>query len=214
MKREIDVAGGAGPRRAVRRRMSTDERRSEIVAIAAEQFDVAGYTNTSMDEIAQAVGIAKATLYHYFASKDEILHSIHEAFIDLLIARHSQRLQAGILSEEQLLLEVMADILELMETHRGHVRVFFEHHRELPDGAREAILTKRDQYEAMVEDIIVRGIASGAFRETDPHLAALAAFGMCNWAYQWYRSGGGLDHREIAYRFWGYLVQGLGAPKA
>jgi AcrR family transcriptional regulator len=213
MKREVQPPAGGKPLRAARRGMSTDERRREIVTTAAELFDDAGYTNTSMDEIAQAVGIAKATMYHYFASKDEILHSIHEEFIDLLIARHEQRLAAAGLRQDQLLLEVMADILELMETHRGHVRVFFEHHRELPDGDREAIRTKRDRYEDMVEGVIADGIKAGIFRDTDVHLAALATFGMCNWAYQWYRVGGRLRPREIAYHFWGFLVQGLGAPR-
>jgi AcrR family transcriptional regulator len=124
--------------RQVRRRLSVDERRQEIVRTAADLFDRAGYSSTTMEDIAHAVGIAKPTLYHYFKSKDEILFWIHEEFIDLLINRHEQRLQA-LLDPNQLLLEVMADILELMETHRGHVRVFFEHHRELPILDRETI---------------------------------------------------------------------------
>ena len=48
-------------------------------------------------------------------------------------------------------------------------------------------------------------------RQTDAHLATLAMFGMCNWAYQWYRPGGSLRSREIAYQFWNYLIYGLGA---
>lgn len=199
--------------RAARRRMSPAERRQQIVTLAAELFDEGGYTSTTMDDIARGVGVAKPTLYHYFPSKDEILHAIHEEFIDLLIHRHEQRAATG-LGPEQLLLEVMADILELMETHRGHVRVFFEHHRELPASEREAIKVKRDKYEQFVEDVITEGIREGAFRETDPHLATLAAFGMCNWAYQWYRAGAPLRSREVAYQFWNYLVYGISAGQA
>jgi hypothetical protein len=125
------------------------------------------------------------------------------------MTRHEARATAG-LRPEQLLLEAMADILELMETHRGHVRVFFEHHRELPPEAREPIRIKRDRYETIVENLISEGIELGVFRRTDPHLATLATFGMCNWAYQWYRPGGPMRPREIAYQFWNYLVHGLG----
>ena len=50
-------------------------------------------------------------------------------------------------------------------------------------------------------------------RQTDRHLATLATFGMCNWAYQWYRPGGPLRSREIAYQFWSYLVYGLGTDQ-
>ena len=192
--------------------MSPAERRQQIISLAAGLFDKSGYTNTTMDDIAREVGVAKPTLYHYFPSKDDILHAIHEEFIDLLISRHEARAGTG-LRPEQLLLEAMADILELMETHRGHVRVFFEHHRELPAEARGPIRVKRDRYEKIVEDLIGEGMDRGVFRETDRHLATLATFGMCNWAYQWYRPGGALRSREIAYQFWNLLVYGLGTDK-
>lgn len=195
--------------RKARRRLSVGERRAEIIRTAAELFDADGYANATMEDIAHAVGIAKPTLYHYFSSKDEILFGIHEEFIDLLISRHESRLGVG-LDASQLLLEVMADILELMETHRGHVRVFFEHHRELPAAQQETIRLKRDAYEQMVTNVFADGIEQGVFRQMDPHLAALAMFGMCNWAYQWYRSGGSMRSRDIGYKFWSHLVYGVG----
>ena len=192
--------------------MSPVERRQQIVTLAAGLFDQSGYSSTTMDDIAREVGVAKPTLYHYFPSKDDILLAIHEEFIDLLIGRHEARVSTG-LRPEQLLLEVMADILELMETHRGHVRVFFEHHRELPAAAREPIKVKRDRYEKIVEDLYAEGIALGVIREVDTHLAALATFGMCNWAYQWFRKDGPYRTRELAYQFWNYLIYGLGTDQ-
>src|SRR5713226_5835632 len=108
-------------------RSYADERRRSVISGAAALFDNAGYYNTSVEDIAGAVGLRKPTLYHYFKSKDEILFWLHEEFIDLLIGRQKARL-ATRMSPEQRLLEAMGDILELMDTHRGHVRVFFEHH--------------------------------------------------------------------------------------
>ena len=192
--------------------MSPTERRQQIISLAAGLFEESGYASTTMDDIAREVGVAKPTLYHYFPSKDDILHAIHEEFIDLLMSRHEARSGTG-LRPEQLLLEAMADILELMETHRGHVRVFFEHHRELPAEARGPIRVKRDRYEKIVEDLIGEGMEMGVLRQTDRHLATLATFGMCNWAYQWYRPGGPLRSREIAYQFWSYLIYGLGTDQ-
>ncbi|MFI5607311.1 TetR/AcrR family transcriptional regulator [Amycolatopsis sp. NPDC051903] len=191
-----------------RRRLTLTERRQEIVTTAAELFDRSGYANATVDDLAQAVGIAKPTLYHYFGSKEEILASIHEEFIDLLLGRHRRRQQAQLPPEQQLL-EVMTDVLELMETHRGHVRVFFEHHRELPAAERDSIRHKRDEYEAQVAELIERGSADGSFRAVDPRLGALAVFGMCNWAYQWYRSDGSLEPRQIAYQFWDMFLRGI-----
>lgn len=194
--------------RAARRRMSSDQRHHEIVTVAAQLFDESTFANTTMGDIARHIGVAKPTLYHYFSSKDEILNAIHEEFIDVLIGHHAERDNAG-LRPEQLVLEAMADILELMQTHRGHVRVFFEHHRELTPDARSAMRSKRDDYERVVENLIEECIARGTFRPVDPRLASLALFGMCNWAYQWYRSTGTIRPRDIAYQFWNFLVFGL-----
>ncbi len=186
-----------------------ETRRAEIVREAANLFDKQGYHQTSVEEIAEAVGIRKPSLYYYFKSKDELLFWIHEEFVELLIERHTARLQLP-LTASQLLHEVIADILQLMETHRGHVRVFFEHHRELADEHKAKIRLKRDRYEAMVEDIVRRGVETGEFRPTNVRLTTLAIFGATNWAYQWYRSAGPLRPPEIAYIFSDLLLRGIG----
>ncbi len=179
------------------------------MSAAAELFDSAGYTHVTMGDIAQNVGIAKPTLYHYFDSKDDILLAIHEEFIDLLFNRQSERRLSN-LPPEVLLLETMADILELMDTHRGHVRVFFEHHRELPGEAQDAIRRKRNRYEGAVQELFDEAAKAGSFVPLDSRLSALAMFGMCNWAYQWYRPGGDLTSRQVAETFWRLLVCGVG----
>lgn len=188
-----------------------DRRRLLIVAKAADLFDDVGYTQTSMDDIARSVQMAKPTLYHYFSGKDEILFSIHEEFLDLLISRQGER-EALELPASGEIFEVMADILDLMDTHRGHVRVFFEHHRELPDDKRAVVAKKRSEYQAYVTRLIEKGIRDGEFRPTDAVLTTLAIFGMCNWAYQWYSTDGELSPREIAGRFWDLLQAGVASP--
>jgi len=187
--------------------VKADAKRRELVAQAAALFDRAGYHTTSVAAVAQAAGIRKPTLYHYFASKDEILFAIHDEFIDLLIER--ERARPADLPAADAVREAMRDVLELMDTHRGHVRAFFEHYRELSEEARATIARKRDEYEAAVERRIAQGIERGEFRPVDPRLTALAVFGMCNWAYQWYRREGRLSSREIADRFFDLLLNGL-----
>ncbi|ADB49265.1 TetR/AcrR family transcriptional regulator [Conexibacter woesei] len=184
------------------------KRRAEIIERSAALFDARGYHSASMEDIAAAVGIRKTTLYHYFRSKDEILACIHDEFLDLLIERQQRRAALG-MRPDQLVLETMEDILELMETHRGHVRVFFEHHRELPPDAHEAISRKRKRYEEEVRATIRDGVEQGAFRPVDPGMATLALFGMCNWAYQWYDASGPLSARQIAHTFWDMLLRGI-----
>lgn len=177
-----------------------------MVAQAADLFDRAGYHTTNVAQVAEAVGLRKPTLYHYFSGKDEILFWIHEEFIDLLIEKHRAR---GELPAAEALLAIMVDVLDLMRTHRGHVRVFFEHYRELSDADRATIAAKRDTYSLLVEDVVVRGIETGEFRDVDARLTTLAVFGMCNWAYQWFKVEGPLEPAGVAAFFHDLLLNGL-----
>ncbi|MHB1592933.1 MAG: TetR/AcrR family transcriptional regulator [Streptosporangiaceae bacterium] len=185
-----------------------EHKREQIVAEAATLFDSRGYAATTMEDIASAVGIAKPTLYHYYHSKDEILYAIHEEFIDLLLSEHKERARDRSLGPDELLQGIAGDILDLMETHRGHVRTFFEHHRELPPRQRSTIRRKRDHYAEIVEELLQQGVDQGLF-ETNPKICALHFFGMCNWSYQWYRSGSELAPRSIGEEFWRMLRDGI-----
>jgi AcrR family transcriptional regulator len=182
-----------------------------IVETAARLFDTAGYSHTSMDAIAKEVGLAKPTLYHYFRAKSDILIEIHETFIDPLIEQQLTRLAQDATPKEQLV-GAMTDILWLMEHRRGHVRVFFEHHRELPAASKRSLVRRRARYQGMIADIFRDGTRAGEFRDVDPEPAALAVFGMCNWAYQWWTPGTGLSPEDEAQRFASMLIDGIGAP--
>ncbi|MCW2540340.1 MAG: transcriptional regulator, TetR family [Frankiales bacterium] len=196
-----DVTKAAGP----------IQRRAQIVEKASELFDEVGYHTTSMDDIARAVGLAKPTLYHYFDSKDSILLAVHEEFISLLLGRQRARAVNSDRSVSDLLYEVMVDILDLMRTHRGHVRVFFEHHRELPEESRAGALAARDAYFSSVRMLFEMGLEQGVL-EGDPQLSAMALFGMCNWAYQWYDPKGRLTTQDVARYFHGVLLHGVEDP--
>ncbi len=185
-----------------------EERRRQLVAKAAGLFNDVGYHRASVEDVAEACGIRKPTLYHYFKSKEEILYWIHEEFIDLLIARQQAREPLG-LSAKQGLLEIMADILDLVRTHNSYVRVFFEHYRELDEEHKAAIRAKRDLYESSVHRVIQAGVDSGEFRDVNVKTVTLAVAGMCNWAYQWYEPSGPMTSREVAYVFWEVLVRGV-----
>ena len=187
-----------------------EKKRRLLVAKAAALFNEVGYHRASVEDVAEACGIRKPTLYHYFKSKEEILYWIHEEFIDLLISRQQAREKLG-LSASQGLLEIMGDILDLVRTHNSYVRVFFEHYRELDEEKKTAIKEKRDAYEASVQGVIQAGVESGEFRDLDVKAVTLAVAGMCNWSYQWYDPAGAMTSREIAYVFWDMLIRGVRA---
>lgn len=196
---------------AQRRAMSASERRQEIIDTSAVLFDSGPYHSTSMDDIAAAVGVAKPTLYHYFKSKGEILFEIHEALIERLLSRHGQAREG---TPREQLLAIMEDVLGFMQSRPGHMRVFFEHYRELPDAERETIRLKREVFQAILEQVLSDGVKAGEFREgINIRLTSFQIFGACIWAYQWYVPGGRIEPQEIARQFWLQFIAGIGAPE-
>jgi AcrR family transcriptional regulator len=185
-------------------------RRDEIVAQAVALFNAKGYAGTSVNDIADALGLSKPALYHYIQGKEDVLYWIHEDFAQMLIAKLESRLAEPRQMRDQLR-DIVRDILALMLTHRDYLRVFFEHFREL-DGERAAeIADQRDHYRRLVQGVIERGSANGEFRALDPGITTNSIFGMCNWAYQWYDPAGPRSNVEVADTMFDLLLGGLEA---
>ncbi len=183
-------------------------RRAEILEAAAALFDDQGFHRTSTAAIADRVGTAKATVYHYFKAKHDLLYAIHDEWIDDLLDHFEQR-QAETDDSVELLHAVFRDLLSLIHSKPGHVRVFFEYFRELPPDLLAEARVKRDRYEKLVEDTVLRGMQEGTITWQDPRTATFALFGMCNWAYQWYRPGGRLQHAEVADQMFTIFLSGV-----
>lgn len=196
-----------------RQRMATRERRAQVVAQAAELFHQRGYAQTSMDDIAAAVGVAKPTLYHHFGSKDDILVEIHQEVSAILRERHLAR-SASDVGPSRLLFGLMCDLLELTETHPAHQHVWIEHERELPEEAKAQRRARIVEYREIVEEQIQRSIDEGILRPVNVRLTAMQIIGMSSWAYRWLRVQGEYRAHDVALIFWDNLFMGIAKPGA
>lgn len=185
-------------------------RRADIVREAVALFDAKGYAGTSVNDIAEAVGLSKPALYHYIQHKDDVLFWIHEEFAGLLFDKLEARLGSDRPLRDQLR-DLVHDILGLMETHRDYLRVFFEHFRELDPERQALVAVRRDEYRMLVQGLVERGMAAGEFRQADPAITTNAIFGMCTWAYQWYKADGPLTNAQVADTLYELLLGGLAA---
>jgi AcrR family transcriptional regulator len=206
---------GVPPKTSPRRRTKTvtlkaEQRRRQILDEAAELFGAVGYANASVEDIAEACGIGKATLYHYFKSREEILFAMHEAIAEEMLA-HADKFRSSNLTVREALHGSVLLMLNIIRERPGYVRVFFEHYRELSKPLQRRIVKKRDAYAAFIEELIERGVETGECRPVDPRLTMLALFGMTNWTYQWYRSSGSRSPEEVADFFVETLFEGIGA---
>jgi AcrR family transcriptional regulator len=160
-----------------------DEKRGEIIEHCAALFDKVGYHNTSMQMLADEVGLGKPTLYHYFPSKISILYAIHDSHIRALL--DGLKRENGI-DPVASLRSACIDILGQIASHPGYVRAFMDNYGDLEGEMRDAIRQARNDYFESVKRLIVEGIESGQFRRCDPVITTYGFLGMCNWAYKWY----------------------------
>lgn len=166
----------------------------------------------SMQMLADEVGLGKPTLYHYFASKADILFEMHQLHIDSMIdgldVEAAKSTDPGVL-----LTRACANSLRQIAEHPGYVRAFMDHYGDLEGKHRTQIRNKRREYFSRVVAIIKDGIASGKLRDVDPELAALAFLGMSNWAYKWYpRMADVTPPDRMAKLLSQMMLEGLGKP--
>lgn len=197
---------------ATRRPMTENAhaKRLEVVTAAARLFEERGYYGVSMEDVAEAAGLAKPTLYHYFQSKARILYEIHTNYISPLLESARERAGSGISATDELR-AILHDVLLLSAREPGYLRTFSEHLRDLEPEARDQVLEHREAYRKIVEAAIRRGIADGEFAVEDPPIAALTMLGAMIWSYQWLRPNSPRSIDDVAESMWQTLLSGLEA---
>jgi AcrR family transcriptional regulator len=187
------------------------DQRELILDRAAALFAQGGYPGTSMNQVAQACQLSKATLYHYYRDKYELLVSIADGHVSRLQAIVGE-VQAEPRSPELQMRELIGRLVQEYASAQNAHRVLTEDVRFLDDADRQRILDK--------ERDVVRGFADvvAALR---PDLARAAMskpltmllFGMINWLFTWMKPDGPLDHEGLAPMVTDLFLGGLGAVK-
>lgn len=134
---------------------------------AAQLFNERGFHETSMEDIATAVGIKKPTLYHHVKSKAQIVGWIHDECVRAVSPPLVEYLRSD-MSAAEILRHVAIDIYGLLDSRPGYLRVYFENHRDLDDRSKRRITKKRDEYYAGVREALVRGHEAAEFHRHEP----------------------------------------------
>ncbi len=181
-------------------------RRAEILRAALRTFREHGYHATTLEDIADHLGVRKTALYHYFPDKEAILYECHKeslAEIDRLTkeARKLDRASEALAHVIREHVKVMTDTLE------GSPLAFEV--TALSDARQREVIAARDRYERRLRKIIDDGIKSGEFRPVNSKIAVFAILGAINWIARWYRPEGSLHAPELGAEFANHLVGGL-----
>ena len=184
-------------------------RRAEMVAVAARLFSERGYHGTSMQHLADALGLQRGSLYAHIGSKEDLLFDVVNEGADRFLVRGEEAAGAPGSAATKLRALLIGHVETAIE-HLDAATVFLNEWRYLSSDLRSIVQDKRDRYEAMVRAIVEDGIVAGEFRgDADVRFAARLVLSAGNWTYAWYRPGGELGPTEIGERFAELLLRGL-----
>lgn len=190
--------------------------REAIILAAADVLQRNGYEATTMKDIAAAVNLTAASLYHHFRNKDALLLAVLEAGLDHVLDEIEAIVESDLTSEEQLKQMIQAHVVGLTQNTAVGAAMVFEIRSLMgaksPAGnangeqeayqdfieRRNAFFARRDQFEELFREVIHTGISSGHFRPVDIGIFVKALLGAHNWVGVWYKPGGRLNGEEIA----------------
>jgi AcrR family transcriptional regulator len=182
--------------------------RDQILEAAAQIFRQKGYHAASMQDIADAVNLQKASLYHHFLSKQEILLELLDQALDLLIERVSGVLTQDLPVDEKLC-QAMRVYLESLVEYSDLAGVLLLEHRSLDPEYHDRHIPRRDRFERLWRDLIQEGVDSGVFHNNDPSITTRALLGVMNWTITWYRPDGLFSIGQISDQFTALFLDGL-----
>ncbi|HEY7187218.1 MAG TPA: TetR/AcrR family transcriptional regulator [Vicinamibacterales bacterium] len=187
-----------------------NSRRAEICRTAARIFRQRGFDATSVSDIARALKMTKAGLYHYFTSKEELLLEIMMFGLDQV--RDEVIIPArAIRDPEQRLRQIVIRHARITTRAEGAVSQLDEL-RALPPVAQKKVRELQRKYFDLVRDTLRELKAEGRLRDVDVTVAAFSTIGMILWMPRWFRQGGRLDNEQAAEEIANMTLAGVLAP--
>jgi AcrR family transcriptional regulator len=174
-----------------------DKKRQGILSRSATLFAEHGFTGTSITMIAEACGVSKALMYHYYSSKDAVLFDLLEDHLKNLVTVVEAAARSAGRPEEKL----FAISVALLEAYRGadaEHQVQISSLKLLPPAQQEILKELERKLVVIVSDAIADAIPHAAKKRHLLKPLTMSLFGMLNWHYLWFREGKGITREKYA----------------
>ena len=172
------------------------KRINAIAKVSAELFSTKGYLETSVDDIAAAAKTTKGGIYHYFASKTEILYLICSTYIDLDLGGLEQSLSVIENSADKIRF-IISHHIEHYATHAYAAKTLLHESYNLPPKYLKEISARERRYYKIVSGVISDFVGPKAGRDVVTALS-FTLFGMLNWIYKWYNPKGAIKTKDLS----------------
>lgn len=184
-----------------------DRRLSKLLDHAARIFCDKGFEGASMRDLSRATGMSLAGLYHYFASKEELLYLIQKHTFETIIENLRERLKSSSDPEERIRIFI-ENHLEYSLANKEAMKVLVHEDETLKnEHGNEVRAIKRDYYRlclGLLEDFQrARGL------QFSGRLAVLSLFGMINWIYTWHNPRVDASAPDLAHQMGDLFINGV-----
>ncbi|MBM5811152.1 MAG: TetR/AcrR family transcriptional regulator [Gammaproteobacteria bacterium] len=201
------AAGHASPWHGGRRRRDRALKRDAVIRAAARAFRERGYHNTSLDDIAAALGVTKPTLYYYVRNKQDLLFECFQAGLAGIGAAFDEARRSHGNGRERLRIVLRGYALAIASEF-GWCMVRAED-QDLDAAMSARIRARKGEIDRQIRALIQQGTADGSIRDCDAKITAFAIAGALNWIAHWHRESEALAAADIADRFIGFFEDGL-----
>ena len=197
--------------KAQKKKAFGDHRTAEIYRTAAQIILQKGYDATSVNDIASALGITKAGLYHYIRGKKELLYDIMNFGLDELDEEVIAPAMVIDDPEERLRFLIAADA-RLVTRGRGAITILVEEMSALTPAQNRAITKRKRAFFDVVRNTVNELAAEGRLRDVNTTAAAFSILGMIHWLSRWYREDGELTAEQAAEQLTKIALEGILSP--
>lgn len=186
----------------------TDGRAAEVFRTAAQIILQKGYDATSVSDIANALGITKAGLYHYIRGKTDLLYEIMKYGLRELNREVMIPARKIADSEERLRFIILTNA-RLVTRGDGAVTILVEEARALSPAQFRAVTRLKRGYLDMLRETLEELRLQGKLRDVNTTVAAFSIIANINWLSRWYQPDGALTAEEITHQIADIALSGF-----
>jgi len=187
---------------------SSNERLAEVYRTAAQIILRKGYDATSINDIANALGMTKAGLYHYINGKKELLFDIMNFGLDELDEEVAA--PAGEIDDPEARLRfIIASHAKLVTRGQGAITILVDEITALTPAQNRIITRRKRDYFNRLRELLRTLKEQGKLQDVDITAATFSLLGMISWLSRWFRHDGKMSQEQVADQITKIALNGL-----
>jgi len=192
----------------MKNKRSADLKTAKLLKVAAKIMSTKGYDKTSLDDIANGMGLTKAGLYYYVKSKEDLLYKILSNYMDRLIAG-IKAINDSNLDPLDFLKEAIRFQVNIYKSDPYCSKLIIHDENCLSGSYFKSIKAKQIEYLTYWKNRLIQFAKQYSIELDYPSVYVHLLIGICNWIYQWYNVKGSVKPEDLADRIFKIFFHGF-----